>query len=252
MSEQSASAAPATILAIETATEGCSVALETPEGLFEHCEEAPRAHAQRLLPMLDTLLHEAGVTRSQIDALAYGCGPGGFVGVRLATSVAQGLCTAWQIPALAVSTLEGLASGAWRRTGAERVVAALDARMGQVYWGVFGHSAAGLMQPLAGERVSDPAALVEATEALPAGEWFAVGRGFAAYPELTPLPQRPAEPATEPATEPPADSATQLRRRDTEALPQARDLLPRAQQLWCSSAGLAPHEALPVYLRSGV
>ena len=118
-----------TLLALDTATEACSVALLHAGKVISHYEVIPRLHAQRLLPMIQTLLAEAGITLSAVDALAFGRGPGAFTGVRIAVGVVQGLAFALQRPVLPVSTLATIAQRAHREHGAEQVAVAVDARM---------------------------------------------------------------------------------------------------------------------------
>jgi len=127
-----------TLLALDTATEACSVALLHDGKVASHYEVIPRLHAQRLLPMVQALLGEAGVALSAVDAIAYGRGPGAFTGVRIAIGVVQGLAFALQRPVLPVSTLATIAQRAWREQGATQIAAAIDARMDEVYWGWFG------------------------------------------------------------------------------------------------------------------
>ncbi len=214
------------IVALETSTEACSVAAYRDGEMHHRTEEVPRRHTARLLPMLEAVMAEAGVAASAVDAVAYGRGPGAFAGVRLAASVAQGLCTGWSVPALPVSTLAALANGARRRHGAERVLAALDARMGQVYCGAFVAAEGGGMALQGAEAALEPEAVSGGGAA-----WFGIGRGFAAYPEALP-----------------ATGAG----RDPDALPQARDLLPAALADW-GAGRVTPAEAVrPVYLREGV
>lgn len=125
------------ILAIDTATEACSVALWNngeKHALFEIC---PREHTQRILPMVQQVLAESGVTLNQLDALAFGRGPGSFTGVRIGIGIAQGLAMGAELPMIGVSTLATMAQGAFRVTGATQVLAAIDARMGEVYWGQY-------------------------------------------------------------------------------------------------------------------
>ena len=126
------------LLAIETATECCSVALLAGARLIERSELAPRRHAELLLPMCDEVLAEAGLARRDLDALAVGRGPGAFTGVRLAVSAAQGIALALGIPVVPVSSLAALAMQAPDDGG--DVLAVIDARMGEVYAGFFRRS----------------------------------------------------------------------------------------------------------------
>lgn len=122
------------ILAIDTATEACSAALWNDGTLSAHFEICPREHTQRILPLVQDVLNESGTLLTELDALAFGRGPGSFTGVRIGIGIAQGLALGAELPMIGVSTLATMAQGAWRKTGATRVLAAIDARMGEVYW----------------------------------------------------------------------------------------------------------------------
>ena len=165
------------LLAFETATEACSVALYLDGEVRERFEVAPRRHAELALPMAQALLDEAGIARAQLDAIAVGRGPGAFTGVRLAIALAQGIALALDRPVVPVSTLAVLAAGA-PADGPARILAAIDARMGEVYAGAFGRQGAALVT-LDLERVLAPEA-VTLPESGPAGPWQGVGTGFAA------------------------------------------------------------------------
>ncbi len=163
------------LLALETATEACSAAVWVDGAVLERYELAPRRHAALILPMVDSVLAEAGLEVAQLDAIAFGRGPGAFTGVRIAVGIAQGIAFAADLPVVPVSTLAVLALGAARETGHARIAAALDARMGEVYWGCYAASGADA-EPLGEERVGGPAAV-----AAPPGEWFGAGSGWLAY-----------------------------------------------------------------------
>jgi tRNA threonylcarbamoyladenosine biosynthesis protein TsaB len=163
------------ILALETSTDFGSCALWRDGTLSERLCPAGKPHSETLLPLVRELLAEAGVTIGQLDGIAFGVGPGAFTGLRVACGAAQGLAVAAGVPLLPVTSLETLAA----QSGAERVLALLDARMGEVYSGTYVRSGEGYA--LQGEiRVSAPEAV-----ALP-GEsgWLACGNGVAAYPAL--------------------------------------------------------------------
>ncbi|HSM96415.1 MAG TPA: tRNA (adenosine(37)-N6)-threonylcarbamoyltransferase complex dimerization subunit type 1 TsaB, partial [Rhizomicrobium sp.] len=137
------------IIAIETATEACSAALSVDGRIMERSEIAPRRHAELILPMIEALLAEAGIVRTQLHAIAVGRGPGAFTGVRLAISVAQGLVLALDIPIVPVSSLAALAQDA-PDAGAS-ILAVIDARMGEVYTGAFRRCADGLVEAIGEE-----------------------------------------------------------------------------------------------------
>ena len=167
------------LLAIDTSTDTCSAALSVSGDIHERFELAPRNHARLILPMVESLLAEAGLTLAQIDALAFGCGPGSFTGVRIATGVAQGIAFGADIQVVPVSTLAALAQGVHDACGATHVLAALDARMNEVYWGAYVLNDHGLMQLQAEEGVYPPQQVP-----LPeAQHWQGAGSGWKHYAE---------------------------------------------------------------------
>lgn len=213
------------LLAVETATEACSAALWLDGAVAQRLEVQPRGHARLLLPMVEALLAEAGLQLRMLDGIAFGRGPGSFTGVRIAAGVVQGLALGADLPVAPVSTLAALAEGARRETGAARVLAALDARMGEIYWGAF-EERGGRMQARGAEALLRPD-----TPRLPAGAWHGAGHGWALLP--TGLRARLA------ACEP-------------ERLPQARDVAVLGAGVLAGGGGVAAHEAVPVYLRDRV
>ncbi|KAB7627225.1 tRNA (adenosine(37)-N6)-threonylcarbamoyltransferase complex dimerization subunit type 1 TsaB [Alkalilimnicola sp. S0819] len=218
------------LLALDTATEACSAALSVGGETRERYALMPRGHAEHVLAMVRELLAEAELTLAQVDLLAFGRGPGSFTGVRIGAGVAQGLAYSVDLPVAPVSTLAMLAQGAARAHGAERVLAAVDARMAEVYWGAY-RLREGVMELLGEERVLPPQAA-----ALPETPgWFAAGTGWARYPEE--LGQR---------------FAGRLGGVDGEALPRALDALPLAARLRDAGALVGAAQALPVYLRDRV
>ncbi|MGG4624044.1 tRNA (adenosine(37)-N6)-threonylcarbamoyltransferase complex dimerization subunit type 1 TsaB [Serratia odorifera] len=220
------------ILAIDTATEACSVALwnqgET-HALFELC---PREHTQRILPLVQQILAQSGLALSQLDALAFGRGPGSFTGVRIGIGIAQGLALGADLPMLGISTLQTMAQGAWRMTGAERVLAAIDARMGEVYWGGFERQLDGSWHDSQPEAVLSPQQVLERAQRLQ-GEWAQVGTGWQTYPDLL--------------------AGTPVTLRDGQMLlPQAEDMLPLALLAWQQGLACSVENAEPTYLRNEV
>ncbi|MBS0847119.1 tRNA (adenosine(37)-N6)-threonylcarbamoyltransferase complex dimerization subunit type 1 TsaB [Citrobacter sp. JGM124] len=220
------------ILAIDTATEACSVALQDPTALYAEFELCPREHTQRILPMVQDILARAAVPLADIDVLAYGRGPGSFTGVRIGIGIAQGLALGADLPMVGVSTLATMAQGAWRRTGATRVLAAIDARMGEVYWAEYVRDASGFWQGEASEAVLKPEAVAERLADLH-GEWATVGTGWQAWPDMA------------------KDSGVVLRDGET-TLPEAEDMLPLAQQAFAAGHSVPVEQAEPVYLRNEV
>lgn len=123
------------ILAIETSTRNCSVALRTLQQTFHRSKLATREQSQLILPMINELLLEAGITLDQLDAIALSVGPGSFTGLRLGMGVAQGLAFAKHIPVIPVSSLAVWAQSAYRTVGAKQIMVAVNAYMGEVYLG---------------------------------------------------------------------------------------------------------------------
>lgn len=163
------------LLALDTATEACSAALLVDGAVLERYELAPRRHAALILPMIEAVLAEAGLRATQLDAVAFGRGPGAFTGVRVAVGIAQGIAFAADLPVVPVSTLAALALGAARETGHTRIAAALDARMGEIYWGTYA-VAGETVDALGEECVRAPPAA-----SAPPGDWFGVGSGWSVY-----------------------------------------------------------------------
>lgn len=144
------------ILAVETATEACSAAVWADGTLLERYEVAPRRHGELILPMVDSLLSESGLSLQDINALAFGAGPGAFTGVRIAASLVQGLAVGADLPVVPVSSLAALAQAATMASGRSRVAAVLDARMGEVYFGLFRRDEDGLVAAEGEELVCAP------------------------------------------------------------------------------------------------
>jgi tRNA threonylcarbamoyladenosine biosynthesis protein TsaB len=213
------------ILALDTATELCSAALLVGGTLMSREVETGRGHAEQILPMVDALLTEARISLRNLDAIAFGRGPGGFTGVRLAASVAQGLAFGAQLPVIPVSDLRATAQRALDLDRQLlRVLVCNDARMQEVYWACFERAADGLASLTGSEHVG-PSSGVQ----LPAG-WLApvagAGRGFRVYGELGRFVSHTFD-----------------------------DLLPRASEiarLAVDAARVPPEQAIPVYLRDNV
>ena len=217
------------LLAVETATEACSAALWQDGRILERFEVAPRRHTELVLPMIDSLLAEAGLSLRNMDALAFGHGPGSFTGVRIATGVIQGLALAVDRPVIGISSLASLAQSC--AAGRQRVIAALDARMHEVYWGCYHCGDDGIMMLHARELVCPPAE-VPVPEA---GHWLAAGSGWASYGDI--LQQRL--------------SGLTLSI-DTSAWPRAAATARLAAVQFAAGHYVSAAEARPVYLRDRV
>lgn len=217
-----------TLLAIDTATEACSVALLHDGKVYSRYEVIPRLHAQQVLPMVQQVLDEAGVKLPVIDAIAFGRGPGAFTGLRIAVGVVQGLAFALDKPVLPVSSLAAIARRAWREHGAEQVAVAIDARMDEVYWGCYAMQD-GQMEPQGIEQVCAPEQ-VELPRAA-SGEWLAAGTGWQAYAGRINVA---------------------VSGQASESLPHAEDVLQLALHDWQQGRAVSAEQALPVYLRDQV
>lgn len=171
------------LLALDTASARCSAALWLDGTMVFRAVDTAREHARLLLPMIDALLAEAGTTLRALDGIAFGRGPGSFTGVRIAAAVTQGLAAGADLPVRPVSSLRALAAQARRRVPegegvlSGKVLACMDARMGEVYWSVF----TGDAEEGAAEAVSSPATLLARIGAPVAA---AAGKGLAAYPDI--------------------------------------------------------------------
>jgi len=182
------------LLALDAATENCSVALLCDGEVVERGAESGKAHSQQLLGMVAEVLALGNLSLAQLDGIAASIGPGAFTGVRISVAVAQGLAFGAGLRVAAISTLEALAFQAYamprahsqaeaHAASAPPVMACLDARMNEVYWGCFSADARQGVRAETAARVSAPESVL-----LPATICLGVGRGFAAYPNLATLP----------------------------------------------------------------
>ncbi len=163
------------LLAIDTATEACSAALHIDGVTTLKYEVVPRKHAELILTMVDELLSESSLSLRQLDALAFGRGPGAFTGVRIATGVIQGLSMSADCPVVPVSTLAALAQGAISES--KQIACAIDARMSEVYWGLYQANEDNIMQ-LVGEEI---VCLPDAVHIPASNGWLGVGSGWETY-----------------------------------------------------------------------
>jgi tRNA threonylcarbamoyladenosine biosynthesis protein TsaB len=233
------------ILAIETSTSTATVALLTEEldiaRIYTHQVEGVRGHAESLLPMIDAVLQEAGQTREQIGLIAVGQGPGAFTGIRLACSVSQAIAFAKSLPVVPVSALQAVAAAVDSQQPGIRLVA-LDARMGEVYFGVYSSQGTRLQRPIL-LAATDVCHYI--TPRLPF--WRrAVGSDDSARLEGEGWQ------VVAPDLQAPEWLALSVLKGDTSARPRA-DVMARVAQLaWRAGATLRPEQALPLYLRDRV
>lgn len=221
-----------TLLAVETATDACSVAVCLDGRIFEEFAVIPRQHTRQIFLMMDKLLANVGIVPAQIDALAFGQGPGSFTGLRVAASIVQGIAAALRRPVIPVSTLNALAQGVYRKFRKEQVFSCLDARMGEVYGGFYQFSpVTQQMAAFSAEFVANPST-VSFPEKV---RWFGAGNGCKAY--LSVLEQKIGF-LEEPKL--------------FEFYPSAYDVATLAITRFQRGEFVSPEQALPVYLRDTV
>ncbi len=221
-------------LALDTSTEACSVALALDGQILALDEVCPQQHSKRILPMVQQLLADAGVSLNQLDGIIFGRGPGSFTGVRIGVSVAQGLAFGADLPVFGVSTLAAMAQAAAVQQNATEVIAAIDARMAEVYIAAYALDEAGLMQAITPEIAAKPAALPEVLTSLSfTSQVLGVGTGWQTYSQAL---QQLA----------PALIA------DSILYPSAQFMLPFASRAWQQQLFVSAEQAEPVYVRDEV
>ncbi len=218
-------------LAVDTATEACSVAITVDGAVRERFEPMQREHTQKLLPVIHAVLADAGKAVSQLDGIACGIGPGSFAGLRIGLGVVKGLALARDLPVVGVSSLAMLAQRQMRLAGAAHVVAVIDARMSEVYFGAFARDKEGLATAVLPEEVCAPAAV----PALAAGPWLGAGTGWGRYEAILRAALREPVNTVEP-----------------EALPHAEDALELALPRFRAGQATSADALAPAYLRDRV
>jgi tRNA threonylcarbamoyladenosine biosynthesis protein TsaB len=214
------------ILALETSTEYCSVALWQDGVVTGRSEKVGQKHSEVLMAMLDGVLLEAGVKLAQLDGIAFGAGPGSFTGVRIACGVTQGLALGASLPVIGIGTMHAVAQA----SGKNKVIVALDARMAEVYFAVY--------EKRGGEWLTVCApclCLPQNTPAVEDGGWLGAGSGFAAHGPV--LQER---------------YAGQLGDIDAACVPQATAIAELAAPMFAAGLGLDAALAMPLYLRDKV
>jgi tRNA threonylcarbamoyladenosine biosynthesis protein TsaB len=218
------------ILAIETSSNACSAALLINSELIERYELAPLQHTQLILPMVQNLLAEATIKLSQLDAIAFGCGPGSFTGVRIAASVTKGLAFGANLPVITISTLRALAQGAFTDFEATKVLPIIDARIHEVYFGMY-MLIDGVMQKTIEDDLCDPKNVLIPIDT----NWFSIGDGWDAYHEI--LNNR---------------LSNKIIAIKNNYFPRARDIAKLAQSEFLHGNFTSAEQAIPVYLRNKV
>lgn len=222
------------ILALDTSTENCSAALSINGEILVREFESPREHTKRILPMVDSLLAEAGIKLTDLDALAFGRGPGSFTGVRIGTGIAQGLAFGADLPMLPISTLAAMAQGANRLHNATDVLPAIDARMGEIYVAQYKLNAAGVMTLVDKEMVITADMLV-ANFNKPDQAFYTLGTGWATYAEQLA-----------------ALNVASLTACEGIQFPTSHDMLAIAAADFANGKAVAVEDAMPVYVRDTV
>lgn len=226
------------LLAVETSTDACSAALFIDGRIHEKFELAPRQHTKLILPMIDALMAEAQLKPQQLDAVALSRGPGSFTGVRIATGVAHGIAFGADVPVVLISTLAAIAQGFFNRHAdvgggvSEAAVSftAMDARMDEIFWGVYRRNELGLAAIIGDEAVTPAAEAV-----FPDMAGVGVGSGWAAHGETL---------------------ATRLGKRvldiDSQVWPRAACIAQLGAYDFANGLAVPVEQAMPVYLRDKV
>ena len=222
----------AKILAFDTSTAICTVALLIDGKIIERSEIAPQRHAALILPMIKDLLESAQIRLQDLNAIAVGQGPGSFMGIRIAIGVAQGLAFGAQLPVITVSSLQILAQTAYAVTSATQIIAGWDARMEAVYWGIYQKNEQGIMSSLKLDSLNTPQEIH-----IPEGKWLLAGNAWHTY-------RQPFDPMIK--------SRPDVALGPPDIFPQANALVLIAEQLYLAGKMQKPHEVKPVYLRDQV
>jgi tRNA threonylcarbamoyladenosine biosynthesis protein TsaB len=221
------------LLAIDTSSLACSVAVCVDVRVVQRHEEQEREHTRLLVPMIREALAEAGVIVADLDAIVLGNGPGSFIGMRIAASVAQGLAHGAGLRIVPVSSLAAVATEVFASSDADEVVVTQDAHMNEVYLGAYRRGPDNLAQPLFAERLHAPVAIEELDEGT-ADQRVAAGFGWQRYPALL------------------AANENLVGQSSAVFYPRARYLLPLAVGLLDNGQAIDPKDLVPAYLRAKV
>ena len=218
------------LLAVETATEACSAAIMIDGEITEQFSLTANGHSKLILPMIDALMADAGLKPTDLDGLAFGCGPGSFTGVRIATGIIQGIAFALDLPVVPVSNLATVAQDFFDHNEENLAFVAMDARMNEIYWGVYQRNASGFAELLGKEAVL-PASEIE----FPGVSGVGIGSGWKAYHQelLSHLSHR-------------------VIGYDADILPRARAVARLGTEGFKLGLAVPVEQAMPVYLRDKV
>jgi tRNA threonylcarbamoyladenosine biosynthesis protein TsaB len=213
------------LLALDSSASACSVAIMQDDEIAMQHQVAPMQQAQLILPMIDEIMQQSNVSFDQLDALAFGCGPGSFTGVRIAASVIQGLAYATELPIIKISSLAATAQAAFTDLGWKKLLVAMDARISEIYFGAYAVNARGLVELMGEESISAPDKII-----FPAGDnWYGVGNAWEVY-----------------------HIAYQPSRIDASRLPMASAIATLAKEKFQNKEWTALEDAIPAYLRNNV
>ncbi len=218
------------MLAVETSTEACSAALYIDGEIEERYELAPREHTKLILPMIDSLMAEAELKPQQLDGLAFSRGPGSFTGVRISTGIIQGIALGAELPVVPVSTLAAMAHHYLKHSSSDCAFTAMDARMGEIFWGVYLKNQQGYA-----ELVGEEAVTLAENIVFPQQQGVGIGSGWDVYPEQLS-----------------SCLAELLQGIEAEHLPRASAIVDLGVMGFKNDQAVVVEKAMPVYLRDKV
>jgi tRNA threonylcarbamoyladenosine biosynthesis protein TsaB len=215
------------LLALDTSSDACSVAVLCGDEVREQFVLTKNEHSKMLLTMVHELMAEAGITAPQLDAIAFGRGPGSFTGIRIGVGVVQGIAFAAERPVLAVSSMAAIAYGCEQ----DHIAVALDARMQQIYCACYQRTTDGTVVLHGTEQVMDPDQWQLDNDI----SWYGAGTGWGAYANA--LMQ---------------NNANCIRQYHADCYPHAKNIASMGATMFAAGEGRPAYEALPVYIRDQV
>ena len=222
------------ILAIDATTDACSIALLNQQNINYRFKITTRNHTEYILPFVNELLLEQHMDLTELNALAFCCGPGSFTGIRITIAIAQGLAFGALLPMISISTLSTLAQGVYHKYGNNRILTAIDAKMGEVYWAEYQMNN-GIWYSEINEKlfsINDALMRIKKLE----GKWSIAGSGWISYPRLLQVIKK----------------SLKLLNISDIILPTAQDMLPLAKQKFNKRNFISPEDVTPNYLRNKV
>lgn len=221
------------LLAIDTSSDACSVALQLGDEINEQFVVQPKEHTNILIPMIKNLLHDAGVELQDLDAIVLGNGPGSFIGMRIAASVAQGLAFASGLKIVPVSSMAGVAAEVMHTRSATTVIVAQDARMNEVYLGIY-RSDGDRLPTAVSDELLQPIENIDGLSGIATSELIAAGKGWQIYPSLLEL------------------NRAEIKRVVNVHYPKAEYLLALGVRGCQDGAAIEPENLAPAYIRTKV